>query len=303
MRSIKTTGKNIRRMPFQTLAAIGVLTLTFFVSTVFVLVALGSQQILNHFETRPQVIAYLNEGISNGQIDELKKRLVDSNKVQEVKYVSKEEALAIYKESVGNDPLLLGTVTNLSLVTADILPASLEIAAIDPKDFPQIIEILKSSDIVGVDARGEKDIDFPQSVVSELTAWTNGVRMAGMVLILALSLSSLMTIVIILGMKISARRIEISTMQLLGAGKNFIVLPYLFESLFYTVFGALFGWLFAYIGLLYATPFLVPRLSGIIELPVSPLVMLVVLAGMLVLAWLLGIISGFVAIGRFLKRK
>lgn len=303
MRALSTTTKNIRRAPFQTMSAVAVLTLTFFVSTVFVLVALASQQILQHFETRPQVIAYLKDGIETKQIDDLKKKLQETGVVESVKYVSKEEALAIYKESVGNDPLLLGSVTNLSLVTADVLPASIEISAVTANDFPKIVETLKSADIVSTTPKGDKDIDFPQSVVAELTAWTNGIRMAGLVLILALVLSSVMTIVIILSMKISSKRVEIGTMKLLGAAGSFIAWPYIFESIFYTVSGTVLGWLLAYIGLLYSTPFLVPRLSGIIELPVSPLVMFEVLGGLLVLSLVIGFISGFLAIGRFLRRK
>jgi cell division protein FtsX len=204
---------------------------------------------------------------------------------------------------VGNDPLLLGSVTNLSLVTADVLPASMEISAVTGEDFPKIVETLKTSDIVNTTPKGDKDIDFPQSVVQELTAWTNGIRMAGIVLIVALMLSSVMTIVIILSMKISSKRMEIGTMKLLGAGAGFISWPYILESIFYTVGGTILGWLLAYIGLLYATPFLVPRLSGIIELPVSPLVMFIVLGGLLVLSVLLGFLSGILAIGRFLRRK
>lgn len=303
MRAVNTTTKNIRRAPFQTLSAVGVLTLTFFVSSVFVLVALASQQILRHFETRPQVIAYLKDDASSTQIDDLKKKLQDTKVVESVKYVSKDEALAIYKESVGNDPLLLGSVTNLSLITAEVLPASIEISAVTANDFPKIVDTLKTSDIVDVTAKGEKDIDFPQSVVSELTAWTNGIRVVGLILIGALMLSSVMTIVIILSMKISSRKVEISTMKLLGAGGSFIAWPYIFESMFYTVGGTVLGWLLTYIGLLYATPFLVPRLAGIIELPVSPIVMFSVLGGLLVLSIVLGFVSGILAIGRFLRRK
>lgn len=303
MRSLRITTRNIRRSPFQSISAVGVLTLTFFVISIFTMVAFATQQVLSHFETRPQLIAYLKDGISSDQVNKLKDQLTVTQKTAAVKYVSKEEALAIYKESVGNDPLLLGTVTNLSLVTADVLPASLEVSVNNPTDFPALVEIIKGSDIVAVNAKNEKDIDFPQSVVAELTAWTKGIRSAGLMLIIALSLSSVITIVIILGMKISAKKQEISTMKLLGANKSFITFPYLYESLFYTVSGAFIGWLFSYIALLYATPFLVPRLSGIVDLPVSPILMLILLGVIFLLAVLLGLISGFLAIGRFLRRK
>ena len=61
MKNLKTTLKHIRRSPYQALAAIAVMTATFFVANIFTLVALGSQAVLQHFETKPQVIAYLKD--------------------------------------------------------------------------------------------------------------------------------------------------------------------------------------------------------------------------------------------------
>lgn len=303
MKVIKTTLRQIRRTPYQAISAIAVLTVTFFVGTIFALVAFGSQVILKHFETRPQVIAYLKDEVTPEILNPLKNQLESTNKTEEVRFVSKSEALAIYKESVGDDPLLLGTITDLSAVTADILPASLEISVTNPEYFPEIVEILKDSDLVDTNSKGEKDIDFPQDVVSELTAWTKGLRLGGLTLIIALLFSSVLTITIIISMKIGHRRFEISTLKLLGANNSYVATPYILESILYSFTGALFGWLFSYIAFLYATPFLAPRLAGIITLPPSPLFMFEVLIGALLTALLLGLFSGSLAVGRFLSRR
>lgn len=303
MKALPAALRHIRRTPYQAISAIAVLTVTFFISTIFALVAIGSQVILKHFETRPQVIAYLKDDVSQEQITPLKNQIEQTGKVESVRYVSKDEALAIYRESVDDDPLLLGTVTDLSAVTADILPASVEISVTNPDYFPQIVQILQGSDLVDENAKGEKDIDFPQDIVSELTAWTRGLRLGGIGLIVSLLFSSVLTIMIIISMKIGHRRFEISTMKLLGASNSYIANPYVMESVIYAIIGALFGWLFAYIALLYATPFLAVRLSGIIFLPPSPIFMLEVLAGALLAALLLGLFSGSLAVARFLSRR
>ncbi len=303
MKPLPATIKHIRRTPYQAISAIVVLTVTFFVSIIFALVAIGSQITLKHFETRPQAIAYLKNEVTQEQINPLKNKLESTGKTESVRYVSKTEALAIYRENVGDDPLLLGTVTDLSAVTADILPASIEIAVTDPDYFPEIVKILQESDLVDANAKGEKDIDFPQDIVSELTAWTKGIRLGGLTLIFALAFSSILTIMIIISMKIGHRRLEISTMKLLGANNSYIATPYIIESVIYSVIGSLFGWLGAYIAFLYATPFLAPRLTGIIFLPPSPLFMFEVLAGALLTALLLGLFSGSLAVGRFLARR
>lgn len=66
--------------------------------------AVGSQKILQFFETRPQVTAFFKDEATEGQINELKSRLLATGKIKEIKYVSKEEALKIYQEQNKNDP-------------------------------------------------------------------------------------------------------------------------------------------------------------------------------------------------------
>lgn len=303
MRSLDTAFKHIRRSPYQALSAIFVLATSFFVMIIFALVAIASQSILRHFETRPQVIAYLKEGVSQDQTNPLITQLKDTGLVPTVKYVSKEEALAIYKQSVGNDPLLLGTITDLSSITADILPASLEISVADPESFPKIIAILQSSDLIGTNAKGDKDIDFPQDVVRQLTDWTKALRSAGLILIVVIAFSSLLSISTLVSMKIRSRRTEIQTIKLLGAPNSFIIKPYLFETSLYSLIGAVIGWVFAYTALLYATPFLSIQMSGIITMPPPPLFMLSLLGASLLAALIFGLISGLIAGSRFSRAK
>ena len=299
---INTALKNIRRSPYQALAAVSMTGLTVFVVSLFALVSLASQLILTSFETKPQVIAYLADEHKPEEVNQLIGDLTTTGLVKQATYVSKDEALKIYKESVGNDPLLLGTVTDLGIITADVLPASVEITAKSPDNFPTLVSILERSKIVSSTPNGQKEIDFPQDVISELTAWTRAIRTAGLILASILSFNSVITIMIIISMKIASRRYEIGTMKLLGAKGAFIIKPYLIESILYGAVGGVIGWLASYIALLYSTPFLVARLVGIIPLPVSPVIMLALLAVLVVSFSLLGLFSGLLAAVRFLKR-
>ena len=299
---INTALKNIRRSPYQALAAVSMTGLTVFVVSLFALVSLASQLILTSFETKPQVIAYLADEHKPEEVNQLIGDLTTTGLVKQAIYVSKDEALKIYKESVGNDPLLLGTVTDLGIITADVLPASVEITAKSPDNFPTLVSILERSKIVSSTPNGKKEIDFPQDVISELTAWTRAIRTAGLILASILSFNSVITIMIIISMKIASRRYEIGTMKLLGAKGAFIIKPYLIESILYGAIGGVIGWLASYIALLYSTPFLAARLTGIIPLPVSPVVMLALLAVLVVSFSLLGLFSGLLAAVRFLKR-
>ena len=288
MKHMKTTWTNIRRSPYQAFAAILIMMLTFLVISFFTFLIGGSSKIVNYFESKPQVTAFFKSEAKQSDINTLENDLQSSGKIASVKYVSKEEALKIYREQNKNDPLLL------DLVTADILPASLEISAIKIEDLSSISDTLNKSPIV-------QEVVFQKDVVSTLTSWTSAIRKIGIALIVLLSLVSIFIMVTIIGIKISQKKEDIEIMRLIGATNWYIRWPFIFEGMFYGIIGAIFGWLISSLALWYATPFLSSFLRGIPVLPVSPLVLFELLAVELVLAALLGGFSSFLAVLRYLK--
>ncbi len=124
MNTFKTSWKHIRRNPYQALTAICIMMLTFLSISVFAFIVFGSSVIIKHFESKPQVTAFFKDEAQQAEIDSLKQSLESTGTVANVRFVSKQEALQIYKEQNKDDPLLL------DLVTEDILPASLEISTI-----------------------------------------------------------------------------------------------------------------------------------------------------------------------------
>ena len=300
---MNTALKNIRRSPYQALSAIFIVSLTMFIVGVFALVTFASQEILNNFETKPQIIAYLKDGHTTEQVGGLLSSLNSTEGVKNAIYISKDDALELYKKSVGNDPVLLGTVTDWGIVTADILPASIEITAQNPESFKNIAATLEKSDIISVTPQGKKEIDYPQDVISELTKWTNAIRIGGLVLVIALTLVAVLTIMTIISMKISSRRFEISTFKLMGARNFYIIKPYLQESIIYGVVGAFIGWLGCFVTLLYSTPFLAPRIGSIISFPISYLVYAILFGALIVFGLIISFLSSLFAANRFVNRS
>ena len=284
----RTSWTYIRRSPYQALAATLIMFLTFFLATVFVLTAGGFQGILRYFETRPQVTAFFKDNTTMDQVDVLEAKLAQTGKVKESKYISKEEALAIYKEQNKNDPLLL------EMVTANILPASLEVSTKDISYLPEVAQILKSEPTV-------EEVIFQEDVVKALHTWTSTLRKIGVGLIGALGLVSLLIILVIVGMKITLRREEIEILQLLGATPWYIRTPFIFEGMFYGMIGAFLAWGICWLLLLYITPFLVKFLSGIPILPVPILFMLSLLGIELLAGIVIGSLGSLLAVKRYLK--
>ena len=288
MKFINTAWRNIRRSPYQALAAILIMTLTFLVFSFFVFLLIGSSKTVSYFESVPEVTAFFKNDATQKDINSLENQLSKTGKVASIKFVTKEEALKIYKEQNKDDPILL------ELVTADILPSSFEIAAIKIDDLNQISEMLKKSPIVS-------EVVYQKDVVATLSTWTNAIRKIGISLIVMLSLVSMFIMVTIIGIKISHKKEDIEIMRLIGATSWYIRWPFILEGMFYASIGAIIGWAIASGALLYASPFLETFLKGIPILPVPVIGLLELLGIEIILACLLGAFSSLLAVLRYLK--
>ncbi len=283
------TWQHVRRSPYQAAAAIMIMTLTVFVGLFFLFLSITSQKTLTYLEQKPQVIAFFNDTITSpDQIADTVKLLQETNKTASINFVSKEKALEIYRERNKNDPLLL------ELVTANTLPASLEVSAKNISDLPSLYEILKN-------VSGVEDISYQKDVVNSLVGVMDNIRRGGVAFLAFLILTSLFTILTIIGMKISLRKDEIEVEKLVGASSWYVRMPFLMEGFFYGLTGAIVSWFLSYLLIFLATPVLTPYLSGLAILPVSPIFMLAVLGGAILCSGLVGVVGSFLAVWRYLK--
>lgn len=280
--------RNIRRTPFQAIAASMVMFLTFLALQVFVILAAGSQASLRYFESKPQVIAFFKDGTTDQDVLAIQNALKQEARVTNTKFVTKEEALQIYKEKNKNDPTLL------ELVTANILPASLEISTQNPEDLAPIAEILKKEPVVS-------EVIVPEDVVQTLTSVTKIIRFVGGGTVIFLMAFATLVIIMIIGFKIRLKRNEIEIMRLVGASPTFIRTPFILEGIFYGVAGAVLAWVTSYALLWYFTPFLQGYLGEVKLLPVDPIFMLELLGGSLVIACIVGGLGSYGAVRRYLK--
>jgi len=290
MKTVHTMWRNVRRSPYQALAAILIMSLTFLIVSFFIFVLFGSARVIDYFESKPQVAAFFKDEARQAEIDALKLAMESDEKVASVRFVSKQDALKIYREQNKNDPLLL------DLVTADILPASLEISTVDIEDLSEVSVKLKSSPIVG-------EVIFQKDIVATLSAWTNALRKIGIAAIIVLSLVSIFIMMTIIGIKISQKKEDIEIMRLIGASNWYIRWPFMMEGILYGLTGALVGFVVS-IGILwYASPFLSSFLRGIPIFPLSPVFILAMLGFEFLLAIFLGTFSSYIAVLRYLKKS
>ncbi len=285
---LNTVSKYIRRSPYQAISAALIMSLTFFAITVFSLLTILSIRFIAYFESRPQLTVFFQDVATRDQISSLEKQLSDTGKTSSINYVSKSDALKIYKEQNKSDPILL------DLVTSDILPSSIEVQAQDPKDLSDLAAIVKRSDLV-------EEVVFQKDIIDTLVSWTNAFREVGVGVIGILTIVSVFVIITIIGIKITVRREEIEIMKLIGASNWFIRAPFLIEGALYGFVGSMIGGVLS-IGLFYYfSPTLQAFLRGVSIFPLSPIIVLELLLIEVITACALGAFASYLAVLRYLK--
>lgn len=287
-KTLRNAIEHIRRNKWLTLTSLLVMTLTFFLTSVFVVSAFGSNKILRELERRPQITAYFKDDASEAEILAVKDKLEATALTSSVTYVSKEEALTIFMGLSQENPALLEGISS------NVLPASLEVKAENLSDLPRLAELLEQEPLL-------EDLQFYKDVVEKFRRLTDTVRLLGFGLVGTLSLISVLIVLITIGMTISSRGEEIEIMRLVGASDWQIRGPFLLQ-------GALLGVASVVISvvLLYLLfPLVIPRISGAlvgISLPaLTPAFLLGLLLGEAVFGALIGSFGSWVAVRKYLR--
>ena len=229
MTPIKNAWHHIRRSPFQSLIAIVVMSISFFSLNSFVIISSGMSSVLTYFETKPEITIFLKDGLDKATVENLQKELSNYPDIREIKFISKEKALGIYKEQNKNNPMLT------EMVTASILPASFEVAVSDPSVLEQISQNFSSK-------KDQVDeIIYQKDIINSLLVWTDFIRKSGLIIVSIATIISFLIIFVIIGMKITNRKNEISISRLLGASNFYVKKPFLIEGLIYGITGSLIG--------------------------------------------------------------
>ena len=240
----------LRRTPYQAIASVFMMFVTLFVLALFLLLVASTSSLVSYFESKPQLTVFFTDDRDKASIDRLIQKLNDTGKISGHKFISKEEALNIYREQNKDDPLLL------EMVTADILPASLDISAVSPTYLNEIHDMLKQEP--GID-----DIVFQKEVVDTLISWANTVRQVGTIFVVFLAFSTFLILFTTIGMKIAIKKEEIEILKLVGATNWYIKKPFIYEGLIYGLLGATLSFIFSSILILYLNPYASSFLRGI----------------------------------------
>lgn len=260
---LKSAMDHIRRSPFQALAAVMIFSITFLVTTLLAIILYSSEQTLQFYEKRPQIIIFLKDDATETAVSSLQSKLQTDPRVENLEFITKESAYEIYKKNTSEYPLLS------ELVNPSTFPASIEFS---PKDLIAAKELygeLKTesvADQVGYTGAIGDESEL-RDQLDRLKTATQYLRIGGITFAGLLTSTSFLVLLIIIGMRMNQHRNEIDILELIGATPGFVRLPILIEAVVYVLTGIFIGWMISLLVVLYATPSVISFFGSIPVLP------------------------------------
>lgn len=289
-RVFQITKSRIQRGPTHVVAAILVMSASFFVVTVFTFILVRSNIALSYFESLPQVTAFLKDSASSEDIMAFQTELENTGLISSINYVTKDQALAKYKVQNADNPALL------ELVTADFLPASLEIQSKNINDLQKIADTLNAKKDTLVE-----EVIFRADVVSNLSRFTTGIRNTALILMFLLLVSLTITSSFITGLQTYVNRDEIEIMRLIGATRSFVYTPFIIEAVFYGIVASVLASALALATMPVVLSWFSDLFRGVQSIQISPAVFAGIVGASLLVGIITNLIGSYIAVRRYAR--
>jgi cell division transport system permease protein len=287
---------NFRRNSYVTFGTTGVMGLVLLLFLGLIAIQFLTGVMVTALENKVDVSIYFKTTTSDDAIREVKTNLESLNTVATVQYVSREEALALFKERHAKDALIQESLAELE---TNPLQASLNVKAKDTGQYASIVSFLETHRLrTTIDTinyyENEAVITRVQNISKSSQQW-------GLVVTLLLAVIAVLVAFNTIRLTIYNQHSEIEIMRLVGGSNWYIRAPYLVEGALYGSFAAIAALIVFYgaassvsskIALVMPGVSLIGYFAG----NVIQITLLTLVAGIG-----LGIISSFIAIRRFLR--
>ncbi len=281
--------RGLRANSLVNLLALGTITMIMLIVGFFLLVFLNLQASVQIMGERLEVSVYLKDGLTEHEKDFLLSRLKAEPGIRKAAYLSREQALEVFKKELkGQEALLEGLEQNP-------LPDSYEVSVDRTYAVSGRLEALarKFSGYPGVE-----DVSYGRHGAEVLGGLLSLIAYGGSAIAVLLGVSVVFIISNSVRLALYSRGQEIELMQWIGATRGFILGPFLIEGMLLSMLGSALS-----VGILavfyYALPheavLFLSHTAGLNFL--SPPVVASLIAG----GGLLGFAGGMVSVGKFLE--
>ncbi|WP_289140172.1 permease-like cell division protein FtsX [uncultured Brevibacillus sp.] len=290
-RHVREGVKNLGRNGWMSFASISAVTFTLFILGVFLVLAMNVNFFAQSVEKQVEIRVFMADLTTKENLQQFEQDVRALDKVESVQFISKDEGLKQFRESMGDKAYLFD-----GLEKGNPLPDAFVVKAKMPQDTAVLAAQIKQM-------KNVRSLNYGEGTVEKLFAATDTVRNVGIGFIIGLGFTAMFLIANTIKLTIVARRREIEIMKLVGATNWFIRWPFFVEGLLMGITGALIPIVILGVGYYY----LLDAIKSSFEatqlftlLPLFPLVYQVALA-LLAIGAFIGIWGSLVSVRRFLR--
>ena len=285
---VKEAAISLKRNNLMSFASITTVAISLVILGLFLIMVMNLNNMAAHLESQVQINVYLEDNLSEAERYEIGNNIKKIKGVEEITFVTKDEAIERFRERLGEQKYLLDALDD-----ANPLPYSYEVKLTLP-------EQVKSAAAEIAEYPGVKTAKFGQEAIEQLFKLTHMIRVFGVVLILFLVFATLFIISNTIRLTVFARRKEIAIMKYVGATDWFIRWPFLLEGICLGFIGGGLATIFLYIVYNQVTQEIYEAMAFFPLIPQHPFINYISLA-ILVAGIIIGALGSTISLKRFLK--
>jgi len=251
------------------------------------LIVLKTNSITEHFKEKVTITIFLKDNAKSIDVEILQAELKRADYTKSVTYISKKDAAKKYTEEIGED--FVAFLGDNPLKNA--VDISLKSEFVTPEKMAAIEKNLLIRSIVAEVTYDKPLIELLTKNINRLSFW----------MLLFSGLFTLIAIVLInssIRLSIYSKRFTIKTMQMVGATKGFIRIPFILKSIQLGILGALVA-IGGVIGFILYINKTIPELEMLSSYKILALLFTVIIGLGILITW----VSTFFATQRFLNLR
>lgn len=277
---------------------ITVVTLTVILGLFFAQALLDAS--LNAIESRVDVTVYINDSANSTTIESIQRSIESMSEVKDVKFVSKDEALANFRQRHLNDET---TLQALDEINKNPLPASFVIHAKDTAQYENIIASFEEdSTFLEQNKTFITKINFNRNkeVINRILVLRDGVKRFGYTLTLIFILIAILVTFNTVKLTIYSMKDEIKIMRLVGARGGYVRGPFIVAQIVYSIIASIIT-LLIFLGITYSLRDSLTVFFGVDLFQYYLQNIIEISALVLISGIFLGVIASFASVSKYLR--
>jgi len=288
--------RNFWRNGWLSTVTVMVMTIALFVFVGLLMFGVVSAGAAASIQDKIDISVYFKNNTSEDQILNVKQSLENLSQVKGVEYVSRDEALQIFKDAHKEDAVISQGINQLN---TNPLEASLNVKAKQPEQYAMIADYLKAPDLTSfIDS---VSYSKNQVVIDRLTAIVGNVNRGGLALALIFAVIAGLVVFNSIRLAIYSNREEIGVMRVVGASNSFVRGPLVVEGIISGVLAAVFSLMVAAPFMYFVSPHLEVFIPGLNIFQYFYTHIFSLLLYQLLFGVGIGTLSSLVAVRRYLK--